>query len=129
VRFALLAYTSPELWARQTREEHAAWWVDRVALDAELNDRAVVVAEVGPTEGTRVATVQVRGGEALVVSGPPAAAPGPRPAGGHGPDPGSGAVALTGVLVVDVPDLDAAVDLARRSPAARTGCVEVRPAS
>jgi hypothetical protein len=31
------------------------------------------------------------------------------------------------VLVIDVPDLDAALDVARRSPAARTGAVEVRP--
>jgi hypothetical protein len=31
------------------------------------------------------------------------------------------------LVVIDVPDLDTALDLARRCPAARTGPLEVRP--
>lgn len=34
---------------------------------------------------------------------------------------------LAGTFVIDVPDLDAALDWARRSPAAQWGAVEVRP--
>lgn len=34
---------------------------------------------------------------------------------------------LGGTFVVDVPDLDAAIDLARRAPAVAWGAVEVRP--
>ena len=34
---------------------------------------------------------------------------------------------LTGLYIIDVPDLDAAVSWAERNPAATVGVVEVRP--
>lgn len=109
MRFALLAYTSPDVWASMSREEHAAWWVDGAALDAELADRAVVVTALDLADHATATTVRVRGGEVRVA------------------DDAVGGAPLAGVLVIDVPDLDTALDVARRSPAARTGSVEVRP--
>jgi hypothetical protein len=38
-----------------------------------------------------------------------------------------GSEALGGIWMIDVPDLDSALELARRNPAARLGAVEVRP--
>ncbi|MBA4859320.1 YciI family protein [Nocardia farcinica] len=34
---------------------------------------------------------------------------------------------LGGVMIIDVPDLDAALDLARQAPPLGWGCVEIRP--
>jgi hypothetical protein len=56
-------------------------------------------------------TVRVRDGEVTLVDGP-----------FDGPSE-----ELGGVWLIDVPDLDTALDLARRCPAARIGAVEVRP--
>jgi len=56
-------------------------------------------------------TVRLEGGKPVVQEGPVTATPG----------------LVSGYLVIEVPDLDAALSLAARSPASTYGAVEVRP--
>lgn len=111
MRYALLAYGTVDAWAALTDEERAAWVADEVAFYAELADRGAVVHASGLAEADVSTTVRVRGGVASLTDGP--FAPG---------DP-----QLGDVVVIEVADLDTALAFAERSPAARTGAVEVRP--
>jgi hypothetical protein len=111
MRYALLAHAEPGTWAKLTDEERAAWEADDAAFDAELERRGCVVHGGGLDDPFTATTVRVVGGEAVLSDGPFA------PTAEH----------LAGYLVVEVDDLDAALDLARRCPAARIGPVEVRP--
>jgi hypothetical protein len=89
-------------------ETYAAWNSYKAALDA---------AGVVVTPGVRMAppksatTVRIRDGKRLVQDGPYAETK----------------EMLAGMLTIDVPDLDAALEWAARSPAASYSSVEVRP--
>jgi hypothetical protein len=111
VRYALLGYSGDRTWESLTDEERAGWAVDDAALNAELTDRGCVVHGEGLADVATATTVRVRNGDTLFTDGPCLDAP----------------ERLGGILVIDVPDLDAALDVARRCPAARTGAIEVRP--
>jgi hypothetical protein len=109
--YALLSYTSPDAWERLTDEERAAWETDDAAFNDEL-DRRKCVVHAGGLDGVETATtVRVSNGDAVVTDGPYAET----------------AEVLGGYLVIDVADLDEALELARSCPAARLGPLEVRP--
>jgi len=81
------------------------------AISAELREADRFVA-AEPLKTTDTATtVRIRDGETLVTDGPFAEIK------EH----------LGGFYLIDVPDLDAALRVAARFPAAAAGCVEVRP--
>jgi len=85
----------------------AAWRAYYQALVA-----AGVYVGGAPLKGVETATtVRVKGGRRLVQDGPFAEAK----------------EALGGFLILDVPNLDAALDWAARCPTAATGAIEVRP--
>jgi hypothetical protein len=111
VRYALLAYAEPGSWEKLTDEERAAWEADDAAFDAELERRGCVVHGGGLADPLTATTVRVTGGEAVVTDGPVTAT----------------AEHLDAYVVVDVGDLDEALALAKRCPAARIGPLEVRP--
>jgi hypothetical protein len=81
-----------------------------VELEAELAAAGALVSCEALTPADLASTVRVR--DSTTVTDGPAT------------DDGD---ALLGVLVVDVSDLDVALAVARRCPAARSGCIEVRP--
>jgi hypothetical protein len=112
VNYVLLAYALPGAWEALTDEEQAAWIADDAAFNVELEDRGVVVSGLGLADSDTATTVRVENGEAVLSDGPFAET----------------TEHLGGFLVVDVKDLDEALDLARRCPAARIGPLEVRPA-
>ena len=111
MRYALLAYERPGAFAALTDEERAAWEADDAAFNAEVTDRGYVVSGERFAEPDIATTVRIDNGIATLTDGPFADV----------------SEHLGGFLVIDVPDLDTALDLARRSPAARTGPLEVRP--
>ena len=111
MRYALLAYAAPGAWESMSDEERARWAADDAAFNAELNDHDYVVFGVGLTDATTATTVRIESGQPVLTDGPFA----------------ESAEHLAGFLVIDVPDLDVALDLARRCPAASTGPLEVRP--
>lgn len=112
MRYALLAYMAPGAWDRLSDEERAAWIADDAAFNAELEQLGCVVHGAGLDDMSTATTVRVSGGEVAVTDGPFAET----------------AEVLGGYLLIEVPNLDDALGLARRCPAARLGPLEVRPA-
>lgn len=111
MKYALIAYARPGAFGDLTDEEHAAFVADDAAFRAELEDRDYMVSGEGLAEPDTATTVRMHNGLPVITDGPYADV----------------AEHLGGILVIDVPDLDVALDLAQRCPAARTGPLEVRP--
>ena len=92
-------------------EERDACYRESIDLAHELKEAGTFVS-TAPLQATAVATsVQVRQGKRLITDGPFAET--------H--------EQLGGYFMVDVPNLDGALEIAARIPGARGGTVEVRP--
>jgi hypothetical protein len=99
---------SPEDWARLSEDEQKAVYADYQAI----NQTPGVTSGLGLDEPGTATTVRVQDGKTLTTDGPFVAVK----------------EALNGYLVFEADDLDAAIQLAARIPAARLGgAVEVRP--
>lgn len=111
MHYALLIYGAPEAAATAVARPDDGVidsWVDYTRAMKEAG--VLVDAEQLRETGTAT-SVRVRGGERLLTDGPFVETK------EH----------LLGFYVVDVPDLDAAVEWAARMPAVRHGTIEVRP--
>jgi hypothetical protein len=98
----------PEAWARLSEDEQKAVYADYQAI----NQTPGVTPGVALDSPENATTVRVKDGETLVTDGPFVAAK----------------EALGGYLTFEADNLDAAIELAARIPAARMGgAVEVRP--
>ena len=98
----------PEAWARLSEEEQNAVYADYQAI----NQTPGVTSGLQLAEPDTATTVRVENGETLTTDGPFVAVK----------------EALGGYLVYEADDLDAAIELAARIPAARFGgAIEVRP--
>jgi hypothetical protein len=98
----------PEAWARLSAEEQQAVYADYRAV----SETPGVTPGVEMQDPETATTVRVEGGETLVTDGPFVAVK----------------EAIGGYLFFDAEDLDAAINLAARIPAARLGgAVEIRP--
>ena len=99
---------SPEAWATLSEEEQQAVYADYQAI----NQTPGVTPGLGLAEPETATTVRVQDGKTLTTDGPFVEAK----------------EAIGGYLVFEADDLDAAIALAARIPAARLGgAVEVRP--
>lgn len=108
MKYMLLIYSSEADW---TEEERAECMSDSTRLCEELAAKGQFVA-ASPLQGVDMATsVRLREGETLVTDGPFAET--------H--------EQLGGYFLVDMPNLDEAIALARRIPSAQKGTVEIRP--
>jgi hypothetical protein len=98
----------PEAWARLSEEEQKAVYADYQAI----NQTPGVTPGLALDSPETATTVRVEDGETLVTDGPFVATK----------------EALGGFLTFEADDLDAAIELAARIPAARMGgAIEVRP--
>jgi hypothetical protein len=99
---------TPDAWARLSEDEQKAVYRDYQAI----NETPGVTPGVGMQPPETATTVRVQDGKTLTTDGPFVAVK----------------EALGGFLVYEADDLDAAIELASRVPAARMGgAVEVRP--
>jgi hypothetical protein len=99
---------SPDAWATLSEDEQQAIYRDYMAL----NQTPGVSPGVGLAPPESATTVRVQDGKALITDGPFAETK----------------EAIGGYLIFEADDLDAAIELASRIPAARLGgAVEVRP--
>jgi hypothetical protein len=109
----MLLFTEPENeFAKRTDpEKSAAYWGGWMAYIGAMQQAGVIVNGDGLQGPHTATTVRVRDGKRLVQDGPFA----------------DTKEQLGGYFVIEVPDLDAALDWAARAPSASYACVEVRP--
>lgn len=109
MKYALLVYAAPDARAEAGEDEGAS---DRwVAYTQAVKDKEVLVGAEQLNVVDTATTVRLRGGERLLMDGPFMETK------EH----------LLGFYLIDVPDLDTAIDWAARMPHAGYGTVEVRP--
>jgi hypothetical protein len=98
----------PDAWARLSEDEQKAVYADYQAI----NENPAVTTGVGMAPPEMATTVRVQDGKTLTTDGPFAELK----------------EAIGGYLFFEADDLDAAIELASRIPAARLGgAIEVRP--
>lgn len=111
MKYALLSFTEPNALDALSDDERQRWIDDDAKFNAELAERDCVVGGEPLADPTTATTLRVSDGKPSLTDGPFAET----------------AEVLGGILVIDVEDLDEALDLATRCPAARLGPLEVRP--
>jgi hypothetical protein len=111
MKYLIMAYESADAFETRTGEHQGAYLGAWRAYADALRHAGVMAGGKGlepPSTGT---TLRLRDGERTVQDGPYA----------------DTKEQLGGFFIIDVPDLDAALDWAARCPAAADGAVEVRP--
>ena len=108
MKYMLLIYPNTSQWEDRTDEERAAITEEYIAV--AQSPETVHSAELQPSE--TATTVKVQDGSTLTTDGPFIETK----------------EELGGYYVIDVPDLDAAIEVATKLPAARMGgAIELRP--
>ncbi len=112
MQYALLVYeTSTQLAARQDPARAEGYWAAYTAYSKALVEAGVARGGAGLHEPTMATTLRLAGGKRQVQDGPFA----------------DTKEMLGGLFMIEVPDLDAALQWAARCPAADGGSIEVRP--
>lgn len=111
MQYMLMFYESPEIWG--AREDHRApeYWGSWMAYVKAMNESGLVRSGAGLQPPTTSTSLRIRDSRKQVQDGPFA----------------DTKEQLGGFFVIDVPDLDAALEWAAKAPCASTGGVEVRP--
>lgn len=111
MKYMLLIYENERAWMAlpDAERQNVYGQYGKLMEDLVAAGTHVTGSELHPT--TMATTVRVREGKRLVTDGPFAET----------------REQLGGYIVVDVPDLDAALAVAERIPTATTGSIEVRP--
>jgi hypothetical protein len=110
VKYLLLVYLD-ESWDKRPVAERREVYLGQVKVSEELTARGQYLGG-NPLHPTSTATtVRVRDGKRLLTDGPFAET----------------REHLGGYMLIDVDNLDAAIDFAARGPLARVGTIEVRP--
>ncbi|MCH4892143.1 MULTISPECIES: YciI family protein [unclassified Sphingomonas] len=112
MQYMIMFTETAEDFAKRDHPEHApAYWGAWNAYIGALAAAGIIVNGDGLQPPHTATTVRVRDGQRIVQDGPFA----------------DTKEALAGYFVIEVADLDAALDWAAKSPAAEAGSVEVRP--
>ena len=111
VKYMLLICNDSERFAQLSPQEQEGWMGEYFAFSTAIQESGEMVAG-DPLLGIDTATtVTIRGGETITTDGPFAETK----------------ETIGGYYIVDVPDLDRAIELAAKIPEARVGKIEIRP--
>jgi len=110
MRYLLLIYFD-ESWGKLGLAERQQIYAEQMQVAQELTANGQYQGGAPLHPVTTATSVRVRDGKRLLTDGPFAET----------------REQLGGYMLIDVPDLDAAIAVAARSPVARVGTVEVRP--
>lgn len=108
MRYMLLVYSPESSW---TKEEWLACTQESLGVCQQLQAKGEFIAASPLHPVATATTIRVRQGQSVLTAGPFAET----------------VEQLGGYFLIDVPDLDAAIGVAMRLPAAKKGTVEVRP--
>jgi hypothetical protein len=111
MKYMLLCYDDEQHWQQAGQAALAAAMQEAVELTHELDARGQFLVASPLQSVSTAVTVRMRDGKPLVTDGPFAET----------------REVLGGFYLIDVPDLNAAIAVARRHPGARVGAVEIRP--
>ncbi|CAL9482219.1 hypothetical protein SUDANB95_03042 [Actinosynnema sp. ALI-1.44] len=114
MKYVILIYGNPEsraIWDNLPAEERARGLKDYERLDEDLADSGELVVSEALADHAQTKRLVVRDGQKTTTDGPFAEAK----------------ELLAGFYLVDVENIDRAVEIAWRVPEARLGLVEVRP--
>jgi hypothetical protein len=111
MKYVLLIYNEERNWTTLSPEERAALGREYYACTEQMMESGHHRAGEGLEATSTATTVRLRGGQLQVTDGPFAET----------------REQLGGFYLIEAPNLDEAIALASRVPAARTGSVEVRP--
>ncbi len=111
MQYMLLIYVDPATYEGVTEAENEAEMAEYFVLGPSLRERGIGVSGEALQPVTTATTVRVRDGKTLTTDGPFAETK------EH----------LGGFYLIDVPNLDEAIDVAKRIPDVRRGSVEIRP--
>ena len=109
MRYAMLVYADES--ADRSDEAVATEYAAFMAFQDEMEARGVLVARERLREATLSTTVRVRDDRLVVADGPFAETK----------------EQIAGFYVIEVADLDEAIEIASQNPGARSGTIEVRP--
>jgi len=111
MKYMLLIHDDEKAWAKLTEAERGKIYAEygQFGQSVKASGNYLAGAQLQPT--TMATSVRVREGKRLVTDGPFAET----------------REVLGGYYLIDVPDLDAAIDWAAKCPGAKYGSVEVRP--
>lgn len=111
MKYMLMFYETANDFAGRETADAPAYWAGWGAYVQAVNDAGVMVSGHGLQEPATGTTVRMKGETRQVQDGPIA----------------DTKEQLAGYFIIEVPDLDAALDWAARAPSARTASVEIRP--
>jgi hypothetical protein len=111
MKYILLDYVSESGWPALTRAEQEHWLGAYKAYMQAMTNAGVLKSSGGLQPTSTATTVRVRNDKPQVLDGPYA----------------DSKEQFGGFHIIEVPDLDAAISWASRSPTALHGVVEVRP--
>ena len=111
MKYMLMICRDEEAWEKLGVAERGRIYAETVELSDELTARGQYLGGFPLHPSSAATSVRVRDGRRLVTDGPFAET----------------REQLGGYMIIDVPDLDAALAIAARVPLARTSTVEVRP--
>jgi hypothetical protein len=109
MRYAIIVYDSA---AGMEARKDPAYQAAYAAYVKALSDAGVRIAGVGLQSADTATTLRMQNGKRLVQDGPYA----------------DTKEELAGLLLIEVPDLDKAIEWAARCPSLESGVIEVRPA-
>lgn len=112
MQYLLAIYESPEAFDARTNEDCAAYMGAWQAYGDALRNAGVMAGGKGLQAPSTATTVRFRGDERSVQDGPYA----------------DTKEQLGGIFIIDVPDLDTALEWAARCPLSLGGAIELRPA-
>lgn len=111
MKYLLLIYVDEAMLATRSPAEIDALWREAGTFLERLKEQGQYLAAAALEPVVCATTLRRRGGGLLLTDGPFAETK----------------EQLAGLVLIDAEHLDAALDIAAKSPAARVGCVEVRP--
>jgi hypothetical protein len=111
VKYMLMICRDEPTWDAMTPAERQQIYAEMLALSQELEARGEYLGGNPLAPSSAATSVRVRDGKRLVTDGPYAET----------------REQLGGYMLIDVEDLDQAIEIAGRMPLARTSTIEIRP--